>query len=125
MLFTCRIRVYSSGSARRDILISMLFIPIHSQLMEPCLGEPATRTQLLTRYKTALDQLSTPEELSIGRLAKMVPSLEKVVELKIARKRPDHPPARPVSLDNQGRVGKRKQDSTDAETVDGKKTRVV
>ena len=93
--------------------------------MEPCLGELATRTHLLTRYKTALDQLCAPEELSTERLTKMVPSLEKVVELKIPRKRPDHPPARPVSLDNQGRVGKRKQDSTDAETFDGKKTCVV
>jgi hypothetical protein len=125
VLLICSIRVYSSGSARPNNRISVLFIPIHFQLMEPCLGELATRTHLLTRYKTALDQLCAPEELSTERLTKMVPSLEKVVELKIPRKRPDHPPARPVSLDNQGRVGKRKQDSTDAETVDEKKTRVV
>ena len=77
--------------------------------MEPCLGEPATRTQLLTRFKTALDQLCAPEELATERLTKMVPLMERVVDLKIARKRPDHPPARPESLDNRGRVGKRKQ----------------
>jgi hypothetical protein len=77
--------------------------------MEPCLGELATRTQLLTRFKTALGQLCAPEELATERLSKMVPILESAVHLKIARKRPDHPPARPESLDNKGRVGKRKQ----------------
>ena len=99
---------------------SLLFIAIHSQLMEPCLGEPATRTQLLTRFKTALDQLCAPEELATERLTKMVPLIENIVQLKIARKRPDHPPAlprkrpdhppaRPESTDNRGRLGKRKQ----------------
>jgi hypothetical protein len=55
----------------------------------------------------------------------MVPLLEGVAHLKIARKRPDYPPARPESLDNQGRVGKRKLDSIDAETVDENKTGVL
>ena len=80
MLLICRIRVYSSGPARLNILIVVLFIPIHSQIMEPCLGEPATRTQLLTRYKTALDQLCAPEELATKKLTKMVPLMERVVD---------------------------------------------
>jgi hypothetical protein len=99
---------------------SLLFISLHSQLMDPCLGEPATRTQLLARFKTAHDQLRAPEELATERLTKMVPLIENIVQLKIARKRPDHPPAlprkrpdhppaRPESTDNRGRLGKRKQ----------------
>ena len=89
--------------------------------MEPGLCEPATRTQLLQRLRTALEHLCAPGEPDTETLTRMVPLMERVVDLKRVRKRPDHPPARPVSLDNQGRVGKRKQDSTDAETVYGKK----